>query len=131
MSFSSRSNVPRPQFNSVRGVDEFGNDSHLVALLAHRAFQKRAHTQFLADRLGFLFPVFETKRRTATDDLEVFDLAQSCDQFFRQSIGKIFVLRITAFVKQWQYRDRFLRGRCSRLGPSRTASCRGVAFPAV
>src|SRR6185312_1869994 len=74
------------------------------------------------DRFGFLFSIFETKRRAATNDLEVFDLAQSCDQFFRQSIGKIFVSRITAFVKQWQYRDRFLRNLCDRFSVRRAGA---------
>src|SRR6266496_5198702 len=63
----------RPQLRSIRGVNQFGNNSHLVPLLSHSAFQKRAYTQLFADRFGFLISVFETKGRAATDDLEVSD----------------------------------------------------------
>src|SRR5205814_6587873 len=96
----------RPQLRSIRGVNQLRNNPYFVPLLSNGAFQKRAHTQLFADSLGFLFPVFETKGRTAADHLEVSDLPQGCDQFLRQSVRKIFVARIAAFVKQWQHRDR-------------------------
>src|SRR5206468_7809736 len=96
-----------PQLRSIRGVNQLGNDPHLVPLLSHGAFEERAYTELLADRFGFLFPVFETKGRAAANYLKISDLTQSCDQFFRQSVGKIFIARIAAFVKQWQDRDRF------------------------
>src|SRR6266446_6757176 len=51
----------RPQLDSVRSVNQFGNDPYLVPLLAHRAFQKRAYAQLLAYRFRFLMPVFETE----------------------------------------------------------------------
>src|SRR6266550_8556382 len=73
----------RPELNSVRSVHECSYDTHSIALLAHRAIQKGAHTQLLANRFRCLFPVFEAERRTATDDLEPANLSQSCDQFFR------------------------------------------------
>src|SRR5207248_9797049 len=73
----------RPELDSVRSVHECRYDTHSIALLAHRAIQKGAHTQLLANCFRCLFPVFEAKRRTATDDLEPANLSQSCDQFFR------------------------------------------------
>src|SRR4029453_10518315 len=110
---------PGPELCSIRGVNQLRNNSHLVPLFSHSAFQKRAHPQFFPNRFGFLLPVFETKGRTATDDLEVSDLTQGGDQFFRQPVGKIFVARITAFIKKRQHRNRFLCTRCRRLAVSR------------
>src|SRR3954454_15588358 len=76
----------RPELNSVRSVHEFSYDTYPVALLAHRSIQKGAHTQLFANRLRFLFPVFEAERRAATDDLEPANLRQSRDQFLGQTI---------------------------------------------
>ncbi len=73
----------RPELNSVRSVHECSYDTHSIALLAHRAIQKGAHTQLLTNCFRFFFPVFEAERRAATNDLEPANLSQSCDQFFR------------------------------------------------
>src|SRR6266850_1474549 len=73
----------RPELNSVRSVHECRYDTHSIALLAHRALQKSAHTQLLTNCFRFLFPVFEAERRAATDDLEPANFRQRCDQFFR------------------------------------------------
>src|SRR5205807_5807214 len=96
-------------------VHQFSDNAHAIPLLAHRAFQKRSHSKLLTDRFGFLFSVFEPEGRAATNNFEPADLSQSCDQFFRESIRKIFVLRITTFVKQRQHRDGFSRDSWSRL----------------
>src|SRR4051794_10549756 len=76
----------RPELNSVRSVHECRYDTHSMALLAHRALQKGAHTQLLTNCFRFFFPVFEAERRAATNHLEPANLRQSCDQFFRQTI---------------------------------------------
>ena len=59
----------RPELNSIGGVHQFGYDPHPVALFAHRAIQKRAHTQLLTNRSRFFFSVFEPERRAATNNL--------------------------------------------------------------
>src|SRR2546423_2179505 len=96
---------PRPELDSVASVHEFGHDPHPVALLANRAIQKRAHTQLLTNFPGFLFSVFESERRAATNNFEPSDLSQGCDQFFRQAIRKIFFARIAAQIFKRQNGD--------------------------
>src|SRR5438445_490084 len=116
-----------PELNPVGGVHEFGHDAHPFALFPDRAIQKRAHAQLLTNRPGFLFSVFEPERRAATNHFEPTDLSQSCDQFFRQAIRKIFILRVAAFVDQWKDSDRLVRTRCSHLALSRRGMSSSVA----
>src|SRR4029077_11294878 len=109
----------RPGLNPVGGVPQFAYDPHPIALLAHRAIQKGAHTQLFTNRSRFFFSVFEPERRATTNNFESAYLSQRRNQFFRQSIRKIFVLWITAFVNQRQHCDRFLRARRRHLADSR------------
>ena len=83
----------------------------MVCLLTHRPFQERAHAQLLANGLALLILALETERRAAADDLEVVDLGKGSDQFFRESIRKILVPGIAAFVQERQHRDGFFRDR--------------------
>src|SRR5438093_1456022 len=104
MSLSSRSKIR--DHNSVPSAALISSATIRTLSPCFRTVPSRsAHTQLFADSLGFLFLVFETKGRTAADHLEVSDLPQGCDQFLRQSVRKIFVARIAAFVKQWQHCD--------------------------
>ncbi len=68
-----------PEFDPVRGIDQFGDDSYSIALFAHRSLEERGHAELFANSFGFLFSVLKTERRTATDDLELSDLSKSCD----------------------------------------------------
>src|SRR5262249_45998054 len=69
----------RPQFNPIRGIHQFGDDAHAVPLFPHCAFQKRAHTQLLANGFAVLFSLFKAERRAAADHLELSNLRQTCD----------------------------------------------------
>src|SRR4051812_27055800 len=104
----------RPEFDSVGGVDQFGDNSYPVALFANCPFEQRRNPKFLANRLRFFLSLFKTKGRAATDDFEFSDLCQSGDQFFGKPVRKIFVLWIAALIQQRQNRDRFVVGTHSR-----------------
>ena len=99
----------RPQLAAVGCLDQRRDDAHLIALLAYCSFEQRRHAELRPDggSIVLLFAA-ELERRIAPDHLDVVHLRDRRDQFFRQTVGKIILLRIAAFVDQRQHRDGFV-----------------------
>jgi hypothetical protein len=90
---------------SVRSTDQLRCDAQTVVGSAHTALENGAHVQLFSDTAQVDMFTLEGEGRTSRDDTKLLNLGQCVDDFLRDSVGKVFVLRIRAHVHERQYHD--------------------------
>src|SRR4029453_13504718 len=93
----------RPDIRPGLGVAELPGDAHLVAGLAHAAFQHVAHAKLAADFLHVHRPTLVDEARIAPDDEQPANARQGDDDVFHYAVGEILLLRIAAQVVEGQH----------------------------
>ena len=93
----------RPQVAAGGDVDELSGDAHLIAVLAHAAFDDVTDAEFLADLpvMDRLAPV--DKGRVAGDHVEPAQLRQRGDDVLGDAFRKIFLRGFAADVDEGQH----------------------------
>ena len=97
----------RPQVRVGAGLDQLRRDPDRVARLAHRAFQHVRHVQRARDLRDRNLFAFERERRGARRHLQLRNLRQQVQQFFRDAVGEVFVRLVLAHVDERQHGDAF------------------------
>src|SRR5215469_17466528 len=106
---------------SVRGIHQLCGDAQPVVSSANTSLENGAHVQLLSDNAQVDVFALEGESRTAGYDVEVLDLRKGVDDFFRNTVGEILVLRIAAHVHEWHYHDRIVHRSLG--GGRRGAAC--------
>ena len=77
-------------------IDELGGDAHVIAILAHAAFDDVADAEFFADLLQMDGFALVGERGVAGDHIEPAQLRQRGDDVLADAFGKIFLLGLAA-----------------------------------
>jgi hypothetical protein len=82
----------RPEVVAVGGIDEPGGDAHLVAGLAHAAFEQRSDVELLADAPHILVLSFEGEGRRARGDVQPRHLGEQVEQLLGEAVGEVLLV---------------------------------------
>src|SRR5262249_13418836 len=87
------------------GRDQLCRDAQAVVSFSHAALKNGAHVKLLSNNARVDMFSLEAEGRTSRDDTKFRDPGQRIDDLLRDSVGKVFVLRIRAHVDERQYHD--------------------------
>ena len=107
-------------------IDQLRGHAHAIAFTAEAAFENVLHPEFLRDFFHVRFRPFESKGRSACDHLQAFDFREHVQDFFADSIAKIFLILRRAQIDEREDGDAFFRG--NRRRRNRDRSERGHNF---
>ncbi len=93
----------RPDVRVRSGINEGGDDAHVIALHAHAAFQHRAHTQFTRDLRDVLVRVLVAHHRGAADHAQSANLTELRDDILGDALRDVVVLRVRRHVGEGQH----------------------------
>ena len=96
----------RPEVTAGGDVDELGGDAHMVAVLAHAAFDDIADAELLADLLVMDGFALVDERGIPRDHIEPAQLRQRGDDVLADAFRKIFLLGLAGDIGKRQHRDR-------------------------
>ena len=63
------------------------------------------HPELLTDAAAVLLGISELERGTPPDNFESRELPERGDQILRDPIREVLLVRLTAFVREWQHGD--------------------------
>jgi hypothetical protein len=87
------------------GIDELSGDAHSICRFANAPFQQVAHPKLAPDLLRVNGASLVGEARVAGDDEQRLEPGQRRDDVFRNSVGKIILLRIGAQVGEGENSD--------------------------
>src|SRR5262249_22678740 len=90
---------------SVRGRGQLCRDAQPVVSFSHAALKNVAHLQLLSNNAQIDMFTLEAEGRASRDDTKFRDLGQRIDDLLRDSVCKVFVLRIRTHVDERQYHE--------------------------
>ncbi len=96
----------RPSMRAVGCVDELGGDTHLVARLAHAAFEHVPDPQLLRDRRDVVLAATKRERRRARNDAQLRHFGEEIQHFLGEAVREPCVVARGAHVEERQHRDR-------------------------
>src|SRR5207253_3730476 len=94
-----------PDMAAVQAVDQLRRQSHPIGGLANAPFQHIASAEYSPDFADVPRLSPEHKARIASDDQQVLKLRQCGQHVFSNTVGEIFLFRVTAQVLEWQHSD--------------------------
>src|SRR5271154_4382348 len=82
--------------NAGFGLDQLTGDPHTPPRLTYTAFQYIPHAEFTAHAAHAHRLTFVSEARIARDDEQALDTRKASDDVLDNSVGKIFLLQVTA-----------------------------------
>ena len=92
-------------------IDQLRRNPHLIARIAHTAFQHIRRIELCSDLAQILILPLKLKRRRTPDDREPRDLRQQIQNLLRHPVPKILLILLLAHIGKWQHRNRLVRDR--------------------
>src|SRR5262249_34417468 len=95
-------------------IDQLRGDAYAVSGFADAAFEDITDAEFAADLLHVDPMAFVNEGRVAGDDEQPANAGECRDDLLDHAVGKIFLLRVAAHIREGQHRDRRLVGQRQR-----------------
>ena len=87
------------------GIDELGVYAHLVLIALNRAFERIAHTEFLADFLDVDRFALKRESRVPCDNRPIAGARQFGSEVLCDAIGEVILARIVREICERQHDD--------------------------
>ena len=114
----------RPQVSSGGGLNKLARNAKAIAGFSDTAFEHIAHSEFAADLFDVYGVALVGKAGVPGDDEEPTRFRKRSDNVLGNSVGKVFLLRVTAHVLKCQDCDRRLVGKGEGLNRRRNRTQR-------
>ena len=95
-----------PQVAARGAVNQLRGDPHTVGDLAHAAFDRISHPQFLAHLLHSYCPALVGEAGVASDDHQLRQLGKRRNDVLGHTVGEVLLLRVAGHVDERQDRER-------------------------